>query len=236
MGCERAHASGPVAALVLAAGAGRRYGGPKALIPLDGRLLVERAVTTARDGGCAPVLAVLGAGAATVRAAADLTGAVPVDNPDWATGLGSSLRAGLAALHDSTAVAALVLLVDMPGITAEAVHRLVDLATPESLAVAGYQDRRGHPVLLGRTHWAGVADGAVGEVGARAYLREHAQQLQVVDCADIADDADLDTPTDLTRFPGAPRVRPPLEPGATAGGGARPWSSADRTSRSAYGD
>jgi CTP:molybdopterin cytidylyltransferase MocA len=197
VGCEPAHAQEQVAALVLAAGAGRRYGRPKALVGFDGRLLVERAVATARAGGCTPVVTVLGAEADTVRAEADLTGAVPVDNPDWATGLGSSLRAGLAALHDSTAVAVLVLLVDMPGITPAAVRRLVDLAAPDTLATAGYGDRRGHPVLLGRTHWAGMSALAIGDAGARGYLRQHEADLRVVPCADVADDTDLDTPADL---------------------------------------
>ncbi|MEV4756557.1 NTP transferase domain-containing protein [Micromonospora sp. NPDC049559] len=188
-------ATGPaVAGLVLAAGGGRRYGGPKALVRLDGRLLVERATVTARDGGCDPIVAVLGAAAGTVRARADLTGVVPVENPDWATGLGSSLRAGLAALRETDAVAVVVLLVDMPGIGAEAVRRLAARAEPGALAVAGYGPRTGHPVLLGRDHWAGVARLAAGDVGARPYLREHRALVRVVPCDDVADDTDLDTP------------------------------------------
>ncbi|MGW4463452.1 nucleotidyltransferase family protein [Micromonospora sp. NPDC004704] len=199
MGCEPTHAPEQVAALVLAAGGGRRFGRPKALIEVDGRLLVERAVATARAGGCAPVVTVLGAEADTVRAEADLDGAVPVDNPDWATGLGSSLRVGLAALGDSAAVAALVLLVDMPGITPAAVRRLVALAGADTLAIAGYGNRRGHPVLLGREHWAGVSALAIGDAGARGYLREHESSLLVVPCADVADNTDVDTPADLDR-------------------------------------
>ncbi|MEN3614084.1 nucleotidyltransferase family protein [Plantactinospora sp. ZYX-F-223] len=183
-----------VAGLVLAAGAGRRYGGPKALVRLDGRLLVERAVQVARAGGCGPVVAVLGAAAPTVRSRAELGDAVPVENPEWATGMGSSLRAGLAALRDSGAVAVVVLLVDMPGITAEAVSRLVEIAEPDALGMAGYGARRGHPVLLGRAHWPGVAELAVGDVGARRYLRRHEARLSVVPCDDVADDADLDVP------------------------------------------
>jgi nicotine blue oxidoreductase len=193
--------AGPVAGLVLAAGSGRRYGGPKALVDFHGQLLVERAVATARRGGCHRVVTVLGASAATVRAEADLSGTVPVDNPEWSTGMGSSLRAGLAALSDGDAVAALVLLVDMPGITPAAVRRLADLAAPDALAMAGYGDRRGHPVLLGRAHWAEVAALAVGDVGARPYLRQHAATVRIVPCADVADDADLDTPADADLAP-----------------------------------
>lgn len=183
-----------VAGLLLAAGAGRRYGMPKALVPHDGGLLVEHAARTLRDAGCRPTVVVLGAAAAVVRSRARLTDAVVLTNPGWASGLGSSLRTGLAALAGSDAVAAVVLLVDMPGVTAAAVRRLVAAAAPDALAMAGYGDRRGHPVLLGRRHWAGVAELAVGDTGARPYLRAHAGQVRSVPCADIADDTDLDVP------------------------------------------
>ncbi|MDG4824278.1 nucleotidyltransferase family protein [Asanoa sp. WMMD1127] len=195
------------AGLVLAAGAGRRYGGPKALVRRDGALLVERAVATARAGGLSPVYVVVGAAADRVRSDADLGDAVLVDNPDWATGMGSSLRAGLAALTATDAPAAAVLLVDMPGVTPAAVERVTAGAGPRTLAMGGYDDRRGHPVVLGREHWAGVARTATGDAGARAYLRAHAADVTVVPCGDVADDTDLDTPDDGdTPSPGAERL------------------------------
>lgn len=86
------------AGLLLAAGAGRRYGMPKALVTDAGRLLVERALATLVEGGCDPVVVVLGAAADEVLARAELSGAIVVVNPEWAGGMGSSLRAGLAAL------------------------------------------------------------------------------------------------------------------------------------------
>jgi CTP:molybdopterin cytidylyltransferase MocA len=199
-----------VAGLVLAAGAGRRYGGPKALVRYDGRLLVERAVDVLRAAGCAPIGVVLGAAADRVRAEACLGDAILIDNPDWSSGMGSSLRAGLVALAGTDAPAAVVQLVDTPGITPEAVRRLVALADPAAhaagrsgpqpafslLAMAGYGKRRGHPVLLGRDHWGGIARLAAGDVGARPYLASHADCVHIVPCGDVADDADMDTPAD----------------------------------------
>jgi nicotine blue oxidoreductase len=182
-----------IAGLVLAAGAGRRYGMAKALVEWRGRLLVRRAAGTLAEAGCAPVLVVVGARADEVRAAApELT---YVGNPGWDAGMASSLRAGLAALAGTPAAAAVVLLVDMPGVTPSAVRRITAVAAPDVLAMGGYGDRRGHPVLLGRDHWAGVAGSATGDRGARDYLRAHADAVRVVDVGDVADDADLDVPS-----------------------------------------
>jgi molybdenum cofactor cytidylyltransferase/nicotine blue oxidoreductase len=182
-----------VAGLVLAAGEGRRYGMPKALVEYEGSLLVERAVRTAR-AVCDPVLVVLGARAVEVWQRADLRGATVLANADWATGMASSLRAGLDGLRGwpGRIDAALVLLVDMPGMTPAALERMAASAGPGALAVATYDGIRGHPVLLGREHWAGVAELATGDEGARRYLA--ARRVTEVDCTGLADPADLDVP------------------------------------------
>jgi CTP:molybdopterin cytidylyltransferase MocA len=184
----------PVAAIVLAAGGGRRMGGPKALLRRGSQLLVERAIRTARDAGCDPVIVVLGAHADRVRAEADLGDAIVVENAAWATGMGSSLSTGLATAAETAADAAVVLLVDTPGITSAAIERVIALPYRAALVTAVYNGKRGHPVLLGRDHWSGVAALATGDVGARAYLAAHASRVQTVACDDIADDADIDTP------------------------------------------
>lgn len=184
-----------IAGLLLAAGAGRRFGSPKALAVLpDGTSFLRRAIAALRDGGCAPVLVVLGAQAELARELA--AGADVVVNEDWADGMGSSLGAGLAALP-STADAAMVLLVDTPGIGATAVARMSTYAEPAVVAVATYDGRRGHPVLLGREHWADVAKAAVGDTGARPFLLAHADLVVEVPCADIASPEDIDTQGDL---------------------------------------
>lgn len=189
-----------VAGLVLAAGAGRRLGGPKALLRADGVALVERAVAAARDGGCDPVLVVLGAQADRVRSEVSLDGATVVVNRAWGSGMGSSLKVGLAALAGTDAHAVLVMLVDMPGITAAAVRRIVALPYQSALVCASYQGRRGHPMLLGRDHWPGIVTLATADVGARPYLLAHRDEIQEVACGDVADDSDVDTPEDAARW------------------------------------
>ncbi len=182
---------GNTAGLVLAAGAGSRYGMPKALIPYPDKLLVERAVDTLREAALSQIVVVLGAAAERVLAAAP---GLPttVINPDWPTGLGSSLRAGLRALTGTPAGSVVVLLVDMPGVTPEAVRRVTAHAGADALVMGGYGKRRGHPVLLGRAHWPGVIASATGDSGARSYLQSHSVRVVPVD--DVADDLDLDVP------------------------------------------
>lgn len=189
----------PVAGLVLAAGGGRRYGMPKALAPYEGSLLVERAYRLVARS-CDPVFVVLGAAADEVMSRADLGVAAVLVNLDWETGMGSSLRTGLAALASlpeefrgpDAVDAVLVHLVDLPGMTAAAIRRVAGYARADGLGVATYGGVRGHPVLLGRTHWEGVAETATGDQGARAYLASH--EVTEIECADVADPADLDYP------------------------------------------
>jgi nicotine blue oxidoreductase len=191
-----------VAGLLLAAGGGRRLGGrPKALLPHRGRPLVEYAVRVLREGGCAAFHVVLGAQADDVRARASLPGCTLVENPDWEQGMGSSLRAGLDSLAGTGTRAALVSLVDQPGIGSEAVARvLAAYEGGETLACAAYDGVRGHPVLFGDAHWAGIAATATGDRGARAYLKEHRQAITLVECGDVARPFDIDTEADLAHL------------------------------------
>ncbi|HET9379583.1 MAG TPA: nucleotidyltransferase family protein [Streptomyces sp.] len=193
------HDEPPVAGLLLAAGGGRRLGGrPKALLEHRGRPLVEHAAGVLRAAGCARVHVVLGAAADEVRGRAALDGCVLVDNPGWEAGMGSSLRAGLASLAGTGARAAVVSLVDQPGIGPEAVSRVcAAYRDGTSLAAAAYAGVRGHPVLLGRGHWAGIAASARGDRGARAYLAGHEGAVTLVECGDVARPDDIDTAADL---------------------------------------
>lgn len=188
-------------------------GRPKALVELDGEPLVLRALRVLDEGGVAPVVVVVGAAADEVRALLP-AGVRVVVAAGWAEGMGASLRAGLAALAalEPVPVATVVHLVDLPGVTAAAVARLVDGAEPASLRRAAYDGRPAHPVLLGRDHWAGVAGEAHADAGARGYLAGH-PALELVECGDVAVPDDVDTPEQLARavtakpLPGPDRSR-----------------------------
>ena len=144
---------------------------------------MDRGVRLLREAGCEPVLVVLGAWVD------DVPGADVVVNDLWRDGMGSSLRAGLGALAAYPGVdRALVTLVDLVGLTSEAAQRV--LSSSASLAAAAYDGERGHPVLLDREHWAGAADAASGDRGARDYLAVH--QVELVEVGDVASGDDLD--------------------------------------------
>ena len=190
------------AGLVLAAGAGRRLGRPKALVRLraDGPTLVETAVERVRAAGCDDVVVVVGAAAGDVADAVSATGAAVVTADDWAEGMGASLRAGLAHLEASTHDVALVSLVDLPDVTAEVIRRVlsaVDEDGPAALARAAYVEVPGHPVVLGRVHWALVCATATGDRGARDFLARTPHRL--VECGDLATGRDVDTAADVER-------------------------------------
>ena len=191
----------PVAGVILAAGGGRRLGGvAKALLPHDGGLLVERAVRAVRQGGCAEVVVVLGFDAETVRRQADLDGSVVAVNPDWESGLGSSLRAGLAAVPTGCE-AAVVLLVDQPFIGSGAVRAVLDAHQQGADIVTGaYAGDRGHPVLFAARHWPEIAESAVGDQGARSFLKAHAAETVTVSCDGLGALDDIDTPADLSKL------------------------------------
>ena len=175
--------------VVLAAGSGSRFGGPKAAVMWRGERLVDRAVRVLREGGCDDVLVVLGAWQGEV------VNAQVVFNPDWQTGMGSSFRVGLNALTDATAERALITLVDLPGLTSEAVARILN--TSATAVSASYDGVRGHPVMLARTHWTAAADSASGDRGARVFLDALGAALVLVEVGDVASPDDVDFATDL---------------------------------------
>lgn len=182
-----------VCGILLAAGGGSRMGQPKASLQLNGESLLDRGVSMLAAAGCSPVLAVVGASTTPpLRAQAAL-----VTNPDWQTGMASSLRAGLAAATGSAAVIALV---DQPGITSEAVRRLIAAHRPGFAVCATFDGELRTPVLFDSALWPQVSAAVDGDAGARYWLRRHPALVIPVACEDVADPADLDVPEDLKRW------------------------------------
>ena len=195
---------GMTTGVLLAAGAGRRMGVPKALVhDDDGTSWLRRAVGVLSEGGCARIVVVLGADAATARTLLDGLDVDVVVAAGWAEGMGASLRAGLEALEalealagddpdDDAADTALVSLVDLPDVTPAVVRRVLAAAGgPAALARATYDGRPGHPVLLGREHWRPMAAGLSGDEGGRAHLETHG--ALAIECGDLATGRDVDT-------------------------------------------
>jgi CTP:molybdopterin cytidylyltransferase MocA len=210
-----------VAGVLLAAGEGSRFGGPKALVELDGQTLAERGVGLLRAGGADPILVVTGA------TEVQIPGTHTVYNPEWRTGMGSSLRAALNALtspedaspedaspedaspEDASPEdagpeevgAVVVALADQPLVGPESVARLIAAyRAGASVAVAAYDGQPRNPVLLAREHWPEVIATATGDTGARAFLRARADLVSLIECGDTGRPDDIDTPADLARI------------------------------------
>ena len=185
-----------VAGVLLAAGEGSRFGQPKALVELNGLTLAERGVNLLRAGGADPILVVTGA------APVELDGIHTVYNPEWRSGMGSSLRAALGSLDPAAHVAAAVVaLADQPLVGAEAVARLIAAYRHgATVAVAAYEGKPRNPVLLAREHWPEVVAMAAGDTGARPFLRARPELVTLVECGDTGRPDDVDTPADLAKI------------------------------------
>jgi CTP:molybdopterin cytidylyltransferase MocA len=186
-----------IGGLVLAAGEGRRFGGPKQLAPVAGRPLLEHALAAlAAVPALDPLVLVLGARAEEVRAGVDTAPFTVVVAHDWAEGSAASLRAGVAALGDVDA--ALVALGDQPFLPARIVEAILARAGPGADVVrATYDGAPGHPVLLGRKALDRVPD-ARGDTGARGLLG--GLRVRTWECGAEFDPTDIDTREQLERI------------------------------------
>lgn len=181
-----------IAGLVLAAGAGKRFGKPKASVEISSERLVDRAVSQLINAGCDQVYVVLGAWIDEVSRAQ------VVINPDWETGMASSLRVGLKkVISDDEISTLLVTLVDLPGMSVAALKRVLE--TNEDLVVGVFEGKRGHPVKFAKKHFLPLMERLKGDEGARSYINSQGS-VAFVELSDVADGHDLDTPEDLERF------------------------------------
>jgi CTP:molybdopterin cytidylyltransferase MocA/SAM-dependent methyltransferase len=186
------------AAVVLAAGAGSRFGGAKLVASLEGRPVLQHVLDRLAEAGVTDVVVVLGEDAAAVEAAIDWRRERRVHNEDPGRGLASSLRVGIEALDDATE-AALIVLGDQPLVSVEAIRTLLD-ASPDAsrpIAVPVYRDDGGrNPVLLERAAFPLIAE-TTGDRGLGPLIEAHPELVREVPVDIPGGNPDIDTRADL---------------------------------------
>lgn len=216
--------------MVLAAGEARRFGSPKQLVRINGRPLLHSVIGRGVALAGNSVVVVLGAYAAELAPLLRHTPATVVVNRQWTEGMGSSIRAGLAALP-GTAEAVLILLADQPSVTTDDLRRLASTwrRQPDQIVAAQYGSTTGAPAIFPRWCFAELG-GLRGDQGARLLLRRHAERLVRVPMASAA--VDIDTPEDLLEVEAevarnAERTPPAAEPAPAASDEREPPAAGD---------
>jgi molybdenum cofactor cytidylyltransferase len=190
-----------IGAIVLAAGLSSRMGRNKLLADIDGKPLLRRVVEAASASSVDPIIVVSGNAADETAAALAGLQVRVVDNPDYRSGLSTSLKCGLRALPDDCD-GAMVLLGDMPAITASLIDKLVaafDPAESRAICVATYRGKRGNPVLWARQFFPDMLQLA-GDVGAKHLIAANGEVVCEVEAADDAPLIDIDTPEALAVY------------------------------------
>lgn len=185
-----------ISAIVLAAGTGSRFGGTKQIVEIRGKPLAQHAIDAAIAAGVDEVIVVLGHDAEVVRAALHLSGPTRwVVNHRYASGMASSLATGLSHA-DSASEAAVVLLGDQPGITAQHVRALLEAFGARRSPIVRLAFRSGPgPSLIARELWGDVSS-LQGDTGARELIERRPELVEAVDMGGDAP-VDVDTPEDL---------------------------------------
>ncbi len=204
-----------LAAIVLAAGAARRFGRPKQLEPWpgpDGPTLVERAVGVTLSAGEGPVLVVMGNRRETVEEVLETKigspRVRPVFNPRWEEGQGFSVAAGIRAAQEAAPPVdgVLIMLTDQPRLKAQTLASLVEQfaklgeAGKESIIFPVFEGKRGNPVIFGRAFFDELSK-LEGDVGGRVVVKKYPAAIVEVAVPDPAIHEDVDTPEELAKLP-----------------------------------
>jgi len=198
-----------IAAIVLAAGQSRRMGRNKLLIGLDGASLVEHAVDAALASQAEPVIVVLGHQGDEIAARLAGRPILTVQNPDYAQGLSTSLKRGLAAVPDA-ADGAVICLADMPGVGRSLIDRLIAGFSPaegREIILPVRNGKRGNPVLWSRRFFPEL-EGVSGDTGAKHVIGAYPDFVTEIEAADDGVLIDLDTPEALAAWKTARTAAP----------------------------
>ena len=189
-----------IAGIVLAAGVSKRMREPKQLLKWRGQTLIERVARTALASGLDPVVVVVGAHGEMVRAAVRTLPLLIIDNPHWPEGMSTSMHAGLRALPGEVD-AAILLLVDQPGLEADHLKAIVEAyqTSGKPIVASSFQGRRTSPTLFDRSIFEDLL-AIGGDEGGRSIVRVRSQQVEIVES--VQDLADVDTTQDWQRIIG----------------------------------
>ena len=190
-----------IAAIVLAAGLSTRMGSNKLLAEVDGKPLIRHAVEAALGSAASPVVVVTGPAGEKIRQAVSPLAPLFVDNPDYSKGLSASLKCGLKSLP-TDCDGAVVLLGDMPSVSAGLIDRLIASFDPggdRAICVATRHGKRGNPVLWARRFFPEML-AIEGDVGGRQLIGQNAELVCEVEASDDAPLTDIDTPEELRAY------------------------------------
>jgi molybdenum cofactor cytidylyltransferase len=191
-----------IAGVVLAAGRASRMGSNKLIAELDGEPIVRRTVRAVLGSRARPVIVVTGHEAEAVRGALAGLDVQFAHNPDFALGMSTSLRVGVAAA--GAVAGALICLGDMPRLEPRHLDAVIDAyrsGEPDEIVVPTCDRKRGNPVLWPQSYFAEIAE-LTGDVGARALIDRHAEQVRLIAIDDPAILVDVDTPAALAALRG----------------------------------
>jgi molybdenum cofactor cytidylyltransferase len=188
-----------VSAVVLAAGMSRRMGAPKQLLQIEGQPILERTLAHVRESAVDEIVLVLGFAADAIAAQISTHGLKVVRNEAYQQGMGTSLRAGLAAVGPQ-AGAALIVLADQPFVQTATLNKLIEChqSSRPKIVVPFYHGFRGNPVLLDREVFPSLRE-LTGDVGCRAIFGSYPGRIQKLPVNDAGILLDIDSPEDMQK-------------------------------------